>query len=298
VNKLYRFTGTAVAALTLAASAAAFSASQAAAQPTVAHRAAAAAAKAIAPPAPHPMIPAALPPGAAGNATIDNTRTVGSTNWDGYAVTKSGGKFRAVSATFFVPFLNCAVSPGGTNGTFSSDWVGLDGFSSTTVEQDGIEADCNGSSAQYFAWHEIFPKVAVASKIAIHPGDSITASVRFNSSTRKYRMEVSDSTDGKSFTVRQACAGSACKRTSAEVISEAPSLVVGGSLVQASMSDYGAVGFTGISITGGSGQTGGIKSSHWSRVRIEQLGITSHNAIAHPTALHGASFSNYWLGEN
>lgn len=301
MNKLYRFTGTAVAALTLAASAAAFSASQAIAQPTPAHRAAAV--RAIAPPAPHPMVPAALPAGtagAAGNAALGlgSMKTVGSTNWAGYAVDKHGGKFRSIKATFFVPFLNCAVSPGGTNGTYSSDWVGLDGFTSNTVEQDGVEADCDGSRAQYFAWREVFPRDEQPSSIKIHAGDSVTASVRYSPSTRKYRMQVTDNTDGQSFTVHQKCAGSACQRNSAEVISEAPTIVIGSKDIQASLADYGAVNFTGISITNGSGRTGGIKSSHWTRTKIEQLGFSSHAVIAHPTALHGASFGNYWLGES
>ena len=301
MKKLYRITGTAVAALTLAASAAAFSASQATAQPTPAHRAAAV--RAIAPPAPHPMIPAALPAGAtggAGNAALglSSMKTVGSTNWGGYAVNKSGSKFRSIKATFFVPFLNCAVSPGGANGTYSSDWVGLDGFTSSTVEQDGIEADCDGSNAQYFAWREVFPRDEQPSSIKIHPGDSVTASVRYSTSSHKYRMQVTDNTDGQSFTVHQKCAGSACQRNSAEVISEAPTIVIGSTDTQASLADYGAVNFTGISITNGSGRTGGIKSSHWTRTKIEQLGFNTHGVIAHPTALHGTSFGNYWLGEN
>jgi len=53
-----------------------------------------------------------------------------------------------------------------------------------------------------------------------------------------------------------------------------------------------------VSITNGSGRTGGIKSSHWTRTKIEQLGFNTHGVIAHPTALHGTSFGNYWLGEN
>jgi len=293
VNKFYRFSGTAVAAVTLAAAAAAFGAQYAAAQPA-AHLAPAAAA--IASPAPHPMIPAALPAGAAAFNAVSNTsnfHTVGSQNWAGYAVT--GPKFRQISATFFVPFMNCAVTSGSvTPGDFSSHWVGLDGFSSQTVEQDGVEADCINGTAQYVAWREVFPRPEQPSTMKIKPGDSITASVRFNPLTSKYRMEVMDNTNGHHFTVWQACAGSACKRSSAEIISEAPT--VNGD--QASLADYGAEGFSGISITNGSERTGGIKSSHWTGVRIEQVGFSTRNIIAHPTAVSGTSFANYWLGEN
>jgi hypothetical protein len=282
VNKFYRFTGTAVAAVTLAAAAAAFSAPYAAAQATTNHAAAAP----VAAPFPHPMIPAR---GEAAPTAIGTSTTLQSQNWAGYAVGRSGVKFKKIKATFFVPFLNCAVSPS----TFSSHWVGFDGVTSDTVEQDGIEADCNGSTPHYFAWREVFPRPEQPFSMHIHAGDSITASVKFSKSSGKYRMEVRDNTRGTHDTARQRCTGSSCKRSSAEVISEAPT--VGGS--QSSLADYGAVSYAGISIKG-AGHTGGIKSSHWSRIKIEQVGIDSHDVIAIPTALQGRSFDVYWLGEN
>jgi hypothetical protein len=290
VNKLYRFTGTAIAAVTIAASAAAFSAPYAAAR-TVAHQAAATPA---ASPAPQPMIPAPPPGGPAGTsaAMID---TVFSHNWAGYAVHRSGVKFRAIKATFFVPFMNCAVTPGNTfPGNFSSHWVGLDGFSSQTVEQDGIEADCTGGSPHYDAWHEVFPRPEQPVSMKIRAGDSITASVRYSKSTRKYRLEVRDNTNGKHFTVHQRCAGSACVRSSAEAISEAPSDSNG----ILPLADYGASSFAAVSITNGSGRTGGLKSRHWSHSKIIQVGTSSGGIIASPTALHDRSFNVYWLGQN
>jgi hypothetical protein len=294
VNKLYRFTGTAVAAVTIAASAAAFSAPYAAAR-TTAQQATAAAAPATASPAPQPMIPAPLPGGPAGTSATTMIDTVFSHNWGGYAVHQSGVKFRAIKATFFVPFINCAVTPGSTPpGNFSSHWVGLDGFASHTVEQDGIEADCFSGSPHYDAWHEVFPRPEQPVRMKIRPGDSITASVRYSKSTRKYRLEVMDNTNGNHFTVHQRCAGSACGRDSAEAISEAPSDSKG----ILPMADYGASSFSAISITGGSGHTGGIKSSHWSHSKIIQVGVSSGRTIASPTALHGKSFDVYWLGQN
>lgn len=297
MNKLYRFTGTAVAAVTIAASAAAFSAPYAAAR-TIAHQAAASPATATpapASPAPQPMILAPLPGGPAGTSAGAMIDTVFSHNWAGYAVHRSGVKFRAIKATFFVPFMNCAVTPGNTSpGNFSSHWVGLDGFASQTVEQDGIEADCIGGSPHYDAWHEVFPRPEQPVSMKIRAGDSITASVRYSKSTRKYRLEVRDNTNGKHFTVHQSCAGSACVRSSAEAISEAPSDADG----ILPLADYGASSFSAVSITSGSGRTGGLKSSHWSHSKIIQVGISSGDTIASPTALHGRSFNVYWLGQN
>lgn len=289
MNKLYRVAGTTLAALTLTASAAAFSAPFAAAQAT-AH--VATGAPAAARPEPHPMIPAR---GSAVPNAIGNVATLQSQNWAGYAVGRSGVKFKKIKATFFVPFLNCTVTPGNTSpGNFSSHWVGLDGVNSGTVEQDGIEADCIGGTPRYFAWREVFPRPEQPFNMNIHPGDSITATVTFLKSSHKFKMEVRDNSTARHRTVRQRCSGATCKRNSAEVISEAPT--VGGN--QSSLADYGALSYSGISITNGSGRRGGIKSSHWSRVKIDQVGISSHSLIAAPTKLHGPAFAVYWLGEN
>ncbi len=284
MNKFYRVTGTAVAALTLAASAATFGAPYAAARPAAPHAAAASAAGV---PAPHPNIPAALPASiAAGANSVGAITKVGSQNWAGYAVT--GSRFKKIKASFYVPIMKCSLSPD----TFSSHWVGLDGFNSNTVEQAGIEADCHGSTESVFAWREVFPHPEQPFNMTIRPGDSITAKVSFRNG--RFKMRVKDNTTGEHRTVRQQCASTTCRRSSAEVISEAPTV----SGKQSSLADYGAQAFSGISIRNSNGQTGGIRSSHWNAFRIFQIGISTHNVIAAPTALHGPAFAVYWLGEN
>jgi hypothetical protein len=241
-------------------------------------------------PFPHPMIRTRLPAALFAANADSKIKTVGTINWAGYAVTRSRVTFRRVTATFFVPYLSCARTPD----TFSSHWVGFDGFSSATVEQDGIEADCAGSRATYGAWYETFPHPEVLSRIVIRPGNSITATVSYSSRRRDYEMQLTDNTNGHHFTVFQKCAASACKRSSAEVISEAPEV----GTQQASLADYGAESFASISITSGGGKTGGISARHWSATKIIQIGNDSNTFIARPTSLHGASFDNYWLGEN
>jgi len=293
LKMIIRVAGTTIAALALMAGTSAFSSQPAARQSQAQH---ASARQASPRPSTHPMIPARLPAGrAAAASAIGNIKTVGSTNWAGYAVHKKGVKFRKITATFFVPFLNCAVSPGST---FSSAWVGLDGFSNGTVEQDGISANCHGSTPQYAAWYETFPSPEVQTRIAIHHGDSITATVTFSPSTSKYRMAVTDNTNHHHFAVSRKCKTSVCKRTSAEVISEAPTIITSSGPTQASLADYGAESFASIAITSSTGRSGGISSTHWSPTKIVEVGITSHAPIAFPTSLHGPSFDNYWLGEN
>ena len=276
-----------VAGLTLAASAAAFSAPYAAAQPT-AHQAAAkpVTGKPVAgKPQPHPMIPAPMPGSvAAASNSIAGITKLTSQNWAGYAVTR--GKFKRIKATFYVPIMNCK----GVPDTFSSHWVGLDGFKSNTVEQEGIEADCIGGKEQVFAWREIFPRPEQPfTTLRIRPGDSITATTTFTHG--KFKMKVRDNTTGHSRTVSHRCARATCRRNSAEVISEAPT--VNGS--QASLAPYGAQAYSSISIRNARGQRGGIRSSHWRAFRIFQVGATSHSLIAAPTALHGHAFAVYWL---
>ena len=73
-----------------------------------------------------------------------------STNWSGYAA--SGSTYTSVSTTFTQPSVKCS-----SGDQYSSFWVGLDGDTSSSVEQTGTEADCNGKTAEYSAWYELYP---------------------------------------------------------------------------------------------------------------------------------------------
>lgn len=246
----------------------------------------------------YPMIPARLPAADAAGA-VGNIGSRLSTNWAGYAVARRGVRFRKITATIIVPFLHCRRTPG----TFSSAWAGIDGFGSRnrTVEQDGISANCTkASKPRYAAWWEVFPRPEVQTGMVIHPGDSITATVTFNSRNRKYRMTLTDNTrhHRQHVAVSRKCSASLCKRTSAEFISEAPTLITRSGLVQASLADYGTERFTHLAITDSTGQRGGIFSSRWKATKIVQVGFRSHAVIAFPTAVRGRSFRNLWRGEN
>lgn len=243
------------------------------------------------------MIPVGGAPGLQRAAsTAGAATTQKSLNWAGYATTRGGKSFRLVTATFFVPYLNCAATSG--TDTYSAHWVGLDGFSTKadSVEQDGIEADCVGSgkTPRYRAWYEMFPKPEIVSSIKVSSGNSITASVFYSSATRKFRLTVRDNTNHQHFSVARACAaGVRCPRNSTEAISEAPSNNKGELLP---LADYGAVAFSKIAITDGAGQRGGLISSHWRHTKIVQYGAASNKRIGQPTAIRDSGFANYWLG--
>ena len=138
---------------------------------------------------------------------------VGSQNWSGYAA--HGKTYKKISASWAEPTGHCTSS-----GTFSSFWVGLDGFTSPTVEQTGSEVDCSAGRASYFAWFEMFPAPPVNFSNPVRPGDHFTGSVTFTGSGH-YTLVLKDTTQGWSHTVHKT--RNAARRSSAEVIAEAPS---------------------------------------------------------------------------
>lgn len=140
-----------------------------------------------------------------------------SLNWSGYAAT-STSKFNKVHTEFVQPKITCD----GRKFNWTSAWVGIDGFASNTVEQDGTFASCGGPdhmTPRYFAWYELFPAAAV-SVFKVNPGDVIAADVTF--AHKQFTLTITDVTRGRSATTSAECAQ--CQRTSAEWIVERPAL--------------------------------------------------------------------------
>jgi hypothetical protein len=233
---------------------------------------------------------------------VSNFTSSDSLNWVGYALSRTGVRFTAVRATFFVPYLDCAESRGSA---LSSEWVGLDGFvgHAETVEQGGIAANCSAAGKpSYFGWYEMFPRPEVRASLPVSAGDSVTVSVTYDASTSDFRISIVDNTRGSAFTIRRACprvrVGGRlvrCLRNSAEMISEAPVVGSGRHLVIAHLADYGAISFAGISVTDGRKARGSILSPHWNATKITQLASSAGPILARPTAVQGASFDAYWL---
>ena len=214
-----------------------------------------------------------------------------SNNWGGYVVGRHGVKFRSVRASFFVPYLDCASTPS----SFSGHWVGLDGFGSPTVEQDGILAACQGTTPVYAAWYEMFPLPPVYSKMTIRPGNSITASVVYRASSGKYTLTLTDTTNGAKFVHTAGCpSGAKCARLSAEAISEAPSN--GSSILP--LSNFRAESFSDVAIATEQGRRGGVRARWW-----DALSITTESGggrvLDQPTSLSGGkTFDCYWMAES
>jgi hypothetical protein len=103
-------------------------------------------------------------------------RNATSYNWSGYAVTGSNGSVTDVKGSWIVP--TNVTCPNGAPDSYSSFWVGIDGFNSNTVEQIGIDADCIGGTPAYSAWFEFYPHWPYTiNTITINPGDTIFAEV-------------------------------------------------------------------------------------------------------------------------
>ncbi len=99
-----------------------------------------------------------------------------SSNWSGYAKT---GTFTRATGSWVVP----AAGPT-HNATYSSAWVGIDGFNNGSLIQTGTESDYYNGSAHYAAWWEILPAAeTVIPSITVHAGDHMSASVVKGSGT-------------------------------------------------------------------------------------------------------------------
>jgi len=140
---------------------------------------------------------------------------VQSTNWSGYADTST--TFSTATGNWTEPLVTCSSS----QEQLAAFWVGIDGFTSGSVEQDGTLAECFHRSAFYFSWWEMYPTNSIqVVGSSVQPGDSISASVVRSGSS--YTLKVTDSThSANSFTTTQSC--SSCANSSAEWIAEAPS---------------------------------------------------------------------------
>jgi hypothetical protein len=195
-----------------------------------------------------------------------------STNWSGYAVT--GSRFTNVSASWTEPTAKC------TGTAYSSFWVGLDGDTSNTVEQTGTDADCSGSTPQYYAWYEMYPKYPVNLRGTVRPGDHLSASVTTNG-TGSFTLTITDSTQGWTNTTNARL--KSAKLASAEVIAEAPSSSQG----VLPLANFGTVGFTGATANGS------LLTS--STPHIDPITMQSGSTVkAQPSSISSGAFSVAW----
>jgi len=163
---------------------------------------------------------ARMPAGSLKASSIKNQQF--SFNWSGYASTlDTSQEYTKVFGSWKIPKANCT-----SEQRLASVWVGLDGWNSTTVEQDGTTSFCFEGTAYYYTWYEMYPAGTVEVGSSAAPGDSITASV--TRSGTNYTLKLTDSTNtANSFSEAGTCALATCLDNSAEWIVERPAYSIG-----------------------------------------------------------------------
>ena len=208
-----------------------------------------------------------------------------SQNWSGYAAETSlsspqDGAVTDVKGSWIVP----AVTASSSSKTYSSAWLGIDGYSDGTVEQIGTEQDWSNGQAVYYAWFEMYPKFGyLISGFPVNPRDSIACEVQ-NNGNGTYTLTIRNATFSITQRLKRAL------NQSAEWVMEAP--YSGGILP---LADFGTITFSNCGATL-NGVTGSISTWPHDAITMATAGGT---VKAQPSALSagGTSFSVTWHHE-
>lgn len=158
-----------------------------------------------------------------------------STNWSGYAA--DSGSFTTVSSSWTEPSVSC------TSNGIVAFWIGLDGWGSDSVEQDGTGVDCSSGYPQHFAWWETYPANSIQEYYdPVAAGDYLSSTVT-DTGGGQYRMVLTDQSQGWTEDQTVYASGS---DASAEVIAEA---VTSGSDVT-QLPDFSSIDFSGSTFNG------------------------------------------------
>jgi hypothetical protein len=213
------------------------------------------------------------------------TTAATSFNWSGYAdVTTTSGTFTKVSGSWVTPAVTC-----GAEDQITSNWVGLDGFTDSTVEQLGTISWCYEGSPLYFTWYEMFPSGTKEVGTTLQPGDKIAASV--TRSGQNYTLKLTDSTTtGNGFTRTATCATTKCLDLSAEWVSERPSFSIG----EAPQAHYNAFKITkGDETANGTSGTIGSFATNDAITMIDATAAYDLNKVSKLSS-GGNSFTTTW----
>lgn len=167
-------------------------------------------------------------------------------------------------------------------------WVGLDGWYDKTVEQGGTEAYCTGTTATYSAWWEMYPTNQITQVFPVRPGDHVVASVTFTGGV--FTIVVRDTTSGRFLTVAQRCGATACNRSSAEWIAEAPSYNGHG----ANLARWNQLTFT-VAVASTSMNHAATSVSTFQNFAVVMTGEHGRRAQPAPLVPGGRSFTEVWV---
>ena len=210
---------------------------------------------------------------AAGTAAAGTTVTPEiSSNWSGYAAISTDpatpAVFTDVTATWRVPKSTCTVN----RVSSAAFWVGLGGYdpSSTSLEQLGTGADCDGASKvpNYYAWWELVPAASVKIPLTMKAGDTINAAVLVTGQTIRFSLKnlTRHTRFSKVMTTAQDL-----DTASAEWIAEAPSTCSStGRCRPVPLTNFGTVTFSNIAAIGNA-HPGTLTDPAWTASAIELI---------------------------
>lgn len=216
-----------------------------------------------------------------------NGPAMDSYNWSGYvdAATNAIPAYSSVSGSWTTPTVTCTAQD-----SITSEWVGLDGFGSSTVEQDGTLGWCFQGTATYYTWWEMYPAGTVSVGTTLAPGDAISASVSRRGII--YRLAVTDTTHPANSFVQYANCSVKCLDASAEWIAERPSFATTGI---APLANYGTWTVTNAQETY-RGTPGNISDApSWFPVDMQDSTGTYNLSTPGGLTGGGSGFTTTWL---
>src|ERR1044071_8407815 len=202
--------------------------------------------------------------------------------WAGYVAT-GNSEFDFAQASYTEPYIGSSQSR--CSNLAVGSWVGIGGFTGSTLAQEGTSFGDNGQPNL----HNEFQELVIDAQGDFAPvwygkvdfNDSIYAKVAWNSSTSRYNYFVSDSNNGHTMDVT--AFASHYDGNSAEVITEAPG--------NHDLANFGKITFTGSKI----GTTGSSATSlgSWPPTNLPMTdGSGNTMAFADPIYGSGEDFSN------
>ena len=172
-------------------------------------------------------------------------------NWAAYVAT--GDAFTSASGDWVVPTTTC-----GSGNSYTSEWVGIDGVGSSTVEQTGTEVVCRGSSVQYDAWWEMYGDQTALTgggfemqlgtdAYPVAPGDHFHASIAWVGG--EWTLELDNLTAGWNFSQLVPDTNPPLARSSAEWVVERRQNCIGWSCSVGNLAATSPVTFSNISVS-------------------------------------------------
>lgn len=219
-----------------------------------------------------------------------STSQSSSTNWSGYVAatdltgTSGNDMVTDVAGSWVVPTLVAT-----TDATYCAIWVGIDGYSSESVEQIGTSHNWSNGAQQNYAWYEMYPSGSYEiSGFPVDNGDVISAKVAYEGNNT-FKLVISNLTKKISTTIPTSqTMSSSAARSSAEWIVEAP---YSGEILP--LSDFKAVTLNYCSAVI-DGVKGAINNGKWFNDEITMAGQKGVEAQPSSLLKNGTCFHVAW----